>query len=311
VAIRRAQRRFPAPFCRASAPAVAATITAKGIQLRNAWTLATISPRGELVEFVDISHPSRCGPVREASCAQAAPDRPCRADAAGAAALPRPRNLLPAGATANRLMVYEDIPLFWDAWDVELYHREKPVPLAAQPIVQAATVRCHCSPRWRRPRHLVDASLPALPWRAGCLQITENGPLRVAVTLAVRVGDSGKSTLTQTISLDVASPTLRFRTRVDWHENRRILKAEFPLDVLTDRALFETQFGTVTRPTHSNTSWDAGSGRWERACEPWRLASLRRYRMRPTRCVLALQQNLKFAPTASPPCASTTTAWRC
>jgi len=90
------------------------------------------------------------------------------------------------------------------------------------------------------------------------IQITESGPLRLAVTFAIRVGDSGKSTLTQTISLDVASPMLRFRTHVDWHENRRILKAEFPLDVLTDRALFETQFGTVNRPTHSNTSWDAG-----------------------------------------------------
>jgi len=48
-------------------PTVAATITANGIQLRNAWTLATISPRGELVEFVDISNPNQYGRVHGAS----------------------------------------------------------------------------------------------------------------------------------------------------------------------------------------------------------------------------------------------------
>ena len=75
----------------------------------------------------------------------------------------------------------------------------------------------------------------------------------------MRVGDGGKSVVRQTISLDAASPMLRFRTHADWHENRRILKAEFALDLVADRALYETQFGTIARPTHSNTSWDAGT----------------------------------------------------
>ena len=92
-------------------------------------------------------------------------------------------------------------------------------------------------------------------------QITQRGPLRASVTFAVRVGDGGKSVVRQTISLDAASPMLRFRTHADWHENRRILKAEFALDLVADRALYETQFGTIARPTHSNTSWDAGTGR--------------------------------------------------
>ena len=172
---------------------------------------------------------------------------------------PSPRNLLPAGQTANRLAVYEDIPLFWDAWDVELYHREKPVPASAQPVLAPAEV-------WRRRDRGPDLPRPADQGMGGRRpagrrrgQITERGPLRAAVSFTVRVGDGGKSAARQTISLDAASPLVRFKTHVDWHENRRILKAEFPLDILADRALYETQFGTIARPTHSNTSWDAGA----------------------------------------------------
>jgi alpha-mannosidase len=36
-----------------------------------------------------------------------------------------------------------------------------------------------------------------------------------------------------------------------------MLKVAFPVDIHTDRATYEIQFGTVERPTHKNTSWDA------------------------------------------------------
>lgn len=93
------------------------------------------------------------------------------------------------------------------------------------------------------------------------------------------------------------SRVLEFRTRVQWAENRRLLKVgkgigrgnrwtgtclllqsrvndacrhaardghgrdhqvEFPVSVRSDTALFETQFGCLTRPTHTNTRWGEG-----------------------------------------------------
>jgi alpha-mannosidase len=35
-----------------------------------------------------------------------------------------------------------------------------------------------------------------------------------------------------------------------------MVKAVFPVDINTDKATFDVQFGTVERPTHFNTSWD-------------------------------------------------------
>jgi alpha-mannosidase len=35
------------------------------------------------------------------------------------------RELIPKGCKANQFVIYEDQPLFWDAWDVEIYHMAK------------------------------------------------------------------------------------------------------------------------------------------------------------------------------------------
>lgn len=36
-----------------------------------------------------------------------------------------------------------------------------------------------------------------------------------------------------------------------------ILSVEVPLDIHSEVATYETQFGFVQRPTHKNTTWDA------------------------------------------------------
>jgi alpha-mannosidase len=45
-------------------------------------------------------------------------------------------------------------------------------------------------------------------------------------------------------------------TIVDWKEDHKMLKVEFPVDVLSRDATFEIQYGHAKRPTHMNTSWD-------------------------------------------------------
>jgi len=86
-------------------------------------------------------------------------------------------------------------------------------------------------------------------------QIVEEGPLRVAITFSIKAGNT--CTIHQTVSLTYNSSLLRFDTTVDWNANRRILKVEHAMAVTTDHAVYETQFGQIKRPVHSNTSWDA------------------------------------------------------
>ncbi|KAJ3030442.1 UNVERIFIED_CONTAM: Alpha-mannosidase 2C1 [Siphonaria sp. JEL0065] len=119
----------------------------------------------------------------------------------------------------NVFKIFEDIPIYWDAWDVEVYHLEK---------------------GW-------DAGV-------GLATVEEAGPLRVV--LNVKHPLSNKSTLEQRIIITAADSKIEFENKVDWHENRVILKVEFPLNINSDYATYETQFGYIQRPTHYNTSWD-------------------------------------------------------
>lgn len=132
--------------------------------------------------------------------------------------IPR-RELVPKGTKGNLFRYFEDIPMFWDAWDVEIYHLEK---------------------GW-------DAKM-------GTVTIEESGPLRVVLKCQHRI--SPTSHLEQRIIVNCESPAIEFDTHVKWNENRKILKVEFPVNINCDYATYETQFGFVQRPTHSNTSWD-------------------------------------------------------
>ena len=87
------------------------------------------------------------------------------------------------------------------------------------------------------------------------------------------VHDVGVSTVKQRISASPDGRSLDIETTVDWHEQQKLLKLGFPIDVHTTEALFEIQFGHLRRPTHTNTSWDsarfeASGHRWVRVEEP-------------------------------------------
>jgi len=54
---------------------------------------------------------------------------------------------------------------------------------------------------------------------------------------------------------------------IDWKEHQHLLKAEFPVDIHSDEATFEVQFGNVTRKVHQNTSWE--KARFESCAQKW------------------------------------------
>lgn len=129
------------------------------------------------------------------------------------------REVLAAGAPGNVLEVYEDKPLRFDAWDIDLFHREKRWPME----------RC------------TEA------------RIVETGPLRCVVRFGWTYR---RSSVNQDMVLYAHSRRIDFVTTVDWHEHQQLLKVAFPVAVRNTEATFDVQFGNVRRPTHHNTSWD-------------------------------------------------------
>ncbi|MEM9320080.1 MAG: glycoside hydrolase family 38 C-terminal domain-containing protein [Pseudomonadota bacterium] len=130
------------------------------------------------------------------------------------------REVLKDGAVGNKLELFEDRPISWDAWDIDIFFEDRGEVVAA----------------------------------LNSLEIVEAGPLRAVVELkrAFR-----RSSLTQRIALTRASARIDFDTEVDWHETHLLLKAAFPVAVRATRAEFDIQWGQIDRPTHRNTSWDA------------------------------------------------------
>ena len=140
------------------------------------------------------------------------------------------RELIPTGEIANRFIAFEDRPLKWDAWDIDIFYQEK--PYYSEP--------------------------------ASSVKVTENGPLRVAIEIERKILSS---TFLQKISLCANSPKVDFTTTIDWQERSILLKAAFPLELLSDQATYEIQWGNVKRPTHRNTSWDWG--KFEGCAQKW------------------------------------------
>ncbi len=140
------------------------------------------------------------------------------------------RDILPENAIANQFLAFEDIPLSWDAWDIDIFYDDK-VWLA-----EAAT----------------------------SIKVVEDNPYRGTLEIKRRILNSD---YTQRISLSCNSQLLNFDTYIDWQERQILLKVAFPFDVLSPTATYEIQWGNVERPTHRNTSWDWA--RFETAAQKW------------------------------------------
>ncbi|MGO1385318.1 MAG: alpha-mannosidase [Arachnia sp.] len=140
------------------------------------------------------------------------------------------RETVPPGQKSGLLQMFRDTPTQWDAWDVDIEYR-------------------------RSGTDLVTAdSVSIIPDEAGC------PALRTVRT-------AGASTITQTISLGAGRNAVDYETHVNWHERQQMLKLAFPIDVHTNAAASEIQFGHIMRPTHTNTSWD--SARFETPAHRW------------------------------------------
>ncbi|HSH78634.1 MAG TPA: alpha-mannosidase [Herpetosiphonaceae bacterium] len=129
------------------------------------------------------------------------------------------REVLARNGVGNVLQAFQDKPMAFDAWDIDIFYREK------MQVVE----------------DLVEAD------------VEEAGPLRGVLRLRWRFNDS---TITQRLTLYADSPRIDFHTEVDWHEQQVLLKVAFPVAVRSTKATYDIQWGNIERPTHWNTSWD-------------------------------------------------------
>lgn len=129
------------------------------------------------------------------------------------------RNVLKEGQEGNVLEVFEDKPMRYDAWDIDIFYVQKQ----------------------DRFRVTEDPEL------------VENGPLKAVVRLHYQYH---QSTIIQDMVVYKDSKRIDFKTKVDWHETRKLLKTAFYTDIRSTKAAYDIQFGHVERPTHWNNSWD-------------------------------------------------------
>jgi alpha-mannosidase len=140
------------------------------------------------------------------------------------------RNLLKEGTQGNELLVFEDRPLEFDAWNVDSTYREK-----VWKVTEVTEAR-----------------------------LLENGPVRGTILITKKFMDS---VLEQKICFYKHTKRIDFKTHINWTEHQLLLKAAFPLDILCKEANYDIQFGNVSRPTHENTTWD--QARFEVCAHKW------------------------------------------
>lgn len=148
------------------------------------------------------------------------------------------REVLPKGERANVLQMFEDKPLDNDAWDIDIFYQQKI-------------------------REITELKSFA---------VTECGPLQMTVHME---WEYMKSTICQDMVLYSGSRRIDFKTRVDYHEKRQLLKAAFPVDIRSTYGTYDVQYGNVRRPNHWNTSWD--QARFETVAHRWADLSERGY----------------------------------
>ncbi|MFG2171592.1 alpha-mannosidase [Streptomyces niveus] len=99
---------------------------------------------------------------------------------------------------------------------------------------------------------------------ASSVEVTDSGPLLARVRVE---RGTGRSTITQWLTLTAGSRALSIDTDVDWREQDTLLKAAWPLDVHAENSRAEIQYGHAERPTHENTGRDAA--RYEQWAHRW------------------------------------------
>jgi alpha-mannosidase len=134
--------------------------------------------------------------------------------------LKRNRELVSPGGLFNSLITAEDVPVFWDAWDIDA--------------------------DWTR--HIAEET------NLLSTEVAADGPVCFRLRRTYRIGSA--STLKQDMVCYAGNPRIDFETKVEWRERRRLLKAEFDTAIDAAQVRCEVQYGHLFRNTHRNLPQD-------------------------------------------------------
>lgn len=129
------------------------------------------------------------------------------------------REVLQQEGKGNLIRMYEDKPIYYENWDIDNYYEEKYWDVTD---VEEA--------RWM-----------------------ETGPVRAVLYLRRKIS---LSEIEQKICFYADTRRIEFETRIDWHDHQHLLKAGFPLNIHTQEAEFDIQFGSIRRRITRNTTWE-------------------------------------------------------
>jgi alpha-mannosidase len=152
------------------------------------------------------------------------------------------KEILANESQGNALQLFENIPDYWDAWNIGYTDKS-----------------------WT-----ID--------KADSVELLERGPVRAVIRVkksfiglskANRAPTEGfpSSFFVQDITLYAGSSTLDVTLRTDWWEDHTLLKVAFPLAVSSNTATYEIPYAVVTRPTTRETPWE--KARFEVAVHRW------------------------------------------
>ncbi len=132
------------------------------------------------------------------------------------------REVLKPGRRGNVLQIFEDLPVAGvakDAWTVDRKREDR---------------------GYRTPE-------------TTSIRVRENGAIYTRFTIEKRFQESS---FRQDLIIYHYAPLLEFKTTADWHEDHKMLRVLFPVDVHATKATYDIAYGTVERPTHRSTSYD-------------------------------------------------------
>jgi alpha-mannosidase len=129
------------------------------------------------------------------------------------------RETIRKGQRGNLLLAFEDKPLMYDNYIIEIYYKDK---------------------MWEITQ--VDK-----------IEVIEEGDLRAGIRITRRFLDS---TIIQNVYIYRNIDRIDIETDIDWNEQQILLKAAFPVDVHTKTATYDIQYGNIERATHNNTPFD-------------------------------------------------------
>lgn len=128
-------------------------------------------------------------------------------------------NILADDEMGNLLSLYDDHPLEWDAWDIDIFYETSHLEFAKGIVAEK-----YC-----------------------------DGKVRSGLKFVYEIGNSK---IQQFVFLNENNKRLDFETEVEWNEKHKMLRVAFPVNVFNHQASFDVQYGFINRNTHRNTSWD-------------------------------------------------------